>query len=128
MKDLVLVRGISGSGKTTVANMFNGIHITTDSFWYDAQGNYNFDASKLSEAHEWCRKSVDILMSNGEETIVVHNTFTKEWEMKPYFDLAKIYGYRVHTVIVENRHGSKNVHNVPDDVLEKQKSRFEVVL
>ena len=127
-KNLVLVRGISGSGKTTVANMFKGTKITTDSFWYNAQGDYNFDVSRLSEAHEWCWKAVEILMSNGEETIVVHNTFTKMWEMNPYFNLAKKHGYMVHTIIVENRHGSKNVHGVPDDVLEKQKSRFEVVL
>ena len=36
--------------------------------------------------------------------IVVHNTFTKEWEMKAYFDLAEKYGYNLYTIIIENRH------------------------
>jgi hypothetical protein len=58
----------------------------------------------------------------------VSNTFTQEWEMKPYFDLAKKYGYKVFTVIVENRHGGKNVHNVPDEALEKMRNRFEIKL
>jgi hypothetical protein len=34
----------------------------------------------------------------------------------------------VFTIIVENRHGGKNVHGVPDDILEKMKGRFEISL
>ena len=48
--------------------------------------------------------------------------------MKDYFDLASTYGYRVVSLIVENRHGSKNVHNVPEETLEKMRNRFEVKL
>ncbi len=60
--------------------------------------------------------------------ITVSNTFTQEWEMEPYFELAKKYGYKVFTVIVENRHGGINEHNVPEDKLEQMKNRFEVKL
>jgi hypothetical protein len=60
--------------------------------------------------------------------IVVSNTFTQEWEMKPYFELAKTYGYTVFTLIVENRHGGKNTHGVPDEKLEQMKNRFEIKL
>ena len=48
--------------------------------------------------------------------------------MQPYFDLAKKYGYTVFTIIVENRHGGKNVHNVPENVIESMKNRFEYKL
>ena len=58
--------------------------------------------------------------------IVVANTFTEEWEMKPYFEMAERYNYRIHTVIVENRHGNKNIHNVPDEKLQSMKSRFDI--
>jgi hypothetical protein len=61
-------------------------------------------------------------------TIVVSNTFTQEWEMKPYFDMAETYGYRVFTLIVENRHGGVNQHGVPQDKLEIMKNRFETKL
>ena len=48
--------------------------------------------------------------------------------MKPYFDLAEKYGYNVYTIIVENRHKSKSIHNVPDYVIKAQRDRFEIVL
>jgi hypothetical protein len=74
--------------------------------------------------------------SNGEELIkhsssgriIVSNTFTQEWEMQPYYDLAEKYGYRVYSLIVENRHDGKNQHGVPQETLEKMKNRFEILL
>ena len=90
-------------------------------------GEYKFDISKLKEAHLWCQGNVEYNMKEGNN-IVVSNTFTQEWEMKPYFDLAEKYNYQVTTLIVENRHNSKNVHNVPEDILQKMKDRFEIVL
>ena len=60
--------------------------------------------------------------------IVVSNTFTQEWEIEPYFELAKEYGYKVFVVIVENRHNGVNVHNVPEDKIEQMKNRFNIKL
>jgi hypothetical protein len=48
--------------------------------------------------------------------------------MKPYFDLAEKHGYRVYSLIVENRHGGVNEHGVPEDKLKIMKNRFEVKL
>jgi hypothetical protein len=48
--------------------------------------------------------------------------------MQTYFELAKQYGYRVYSLVVENRHGGVNVHGVPDDKLEQMKNRFELKL
>jgi hypothetical protein len=68
-------------------------------------------------------------MFNGRDNrIVVSNTFTQEWEMKPYMEMAEKYGFKVFTVIVENRHGGLNVHDVPEDKLEAMRSRFEIKL
>jgi hypothetical protein len=60
--------------------------------------------------------------------IVVSNTFTQEWEMKFYKLIAKKYGYKVYTIIVENRHGGVNQHGVPEDKVEQMKNRFEIKL
>jgi hypothetical protein len=60
--------------------------------------------------------------------IVVSNTFTQEWEMEPYFLLAKSWGYRVFCLIVENRHEGKNEHGVPEEKLQIMKDRFEIKL
>jgi predicted kinase len=127
MKELILLRGLPGSGKSTLAKSLGGKHFEAD-MYFVRDGEYNFDVTKLKEAHEWCRSSVGGLMINEEPKLVVSNTFTQEWEMKPYFDLAKNYGYRVHSLIVENRHGGINEHGVPEDKLEQMKNRFEVKL
>jgi predicted kinase len=134
---LFLVRGIPGSGKSTFAkHIWNEYAICeADKFFHNKEtGEYNFDASRLKEAHEWCKKEVETRMSDHQVNpeyypeIVVSNTFTQEWEMQAYIDLAKKYGYQVTTLIIENRHGNSNVHNVPAETLDKMRQRFEVKL
>ena len=135
--DLILVRGVSGAGKSTIADMMDWLGHRTVSFSTDdmfmVDGNYEFDPSLLGENHAATVQKVrDVMIARYEvkipETIIVHNTFTEEWEMKPYFELAEDFNWRVHTIIVENRHGSKSIHDVPDDVIKDQKERFEVIL
>jgi hypothetical protein len=58
----------------------------------------------------------------------VSNTFTQEWEMENYYELAKQYDYQVFSLVVENRHGGINEHGVPADKLEQMKNRFEIKL
>lgn len=125
--NLYIVRGIPGSGKSTFAKSLGGSHFESDMFFMK-DGEYVFDGTLLKKAHEWCRESVEYEMAKAEPKVVVSNTFTQEWEMQPYFDLAVKYGYRAFSVIVENRHGGSNVHTVPEDVIYKMKQRFEVSL
>jgi adenylate kinase family enzyme len=49
-KIIYLVRGIPGSGKSTFAKSLGGTHFETDQFFM-VDGKYNFDGSKLKEAH-----------------------------------------------------------------------------
>ena len=129
MNNLILVRGVSGAGKSTIAPMFkNAVLVSTDDFFLDEYGDYVFDANSLVINHQFCQLAVRMMMKDNEELIVVHNTFTADWEMDAYFDLARKHGYAVHTIIVENRHGSKNVHDVPKDVVKAQIERFSVTL
>ena len=132
MKTLYIVRGVPGSGKSTFAKSLGGTHFEADMFFMK-DGEYKFDMSKIKEAHNWCQDSVNtaMIMNNTaglNETIVVSNTFTQEWEMKPYFEMAELHEYRVFSIIFENRHGGVNEHNVPEDKIEQMKNRFEVVL
>lgn len=96
-------------------------------------GVYNFDASKLKNAHNYCQSQTQAWMkTDGEQVnvdrLVVSNTFTQEWEMKPYFEMAEKYGYRVYSLIVENRHGGINEHGVPEESLQRMENRFETKL
>lgn len=132
MKELILLRGLPGSGKSTLAKSLGGIHIEADQFFM-IDGEYKFDASKLKEAHNNCLTRVKSYMyiyssKDTSERLIVSNTFTQEWEMKPYFDLAESYGYRVYSLIVENRHGNKSVHDVPDATMGNMLNRFQIKL
>ena len=132
MKTLYIVRGIPGSGKSTFAKSLGGTHFEADMFFMK-DGVYKFDVSKIKDAHKWCQDSVNTAMilnntSGLNEPIVVSNTFTQEWEMKPYFEMADQYDYRVFSIVVENRHGGMNERGVPEDKIEQMKNRFEIVL
>ena len=128
MKTLILLRGLPGAGKSTMAALFKTKeHYEADMFFMRGNG-YEFDATKLKEAHDWCKDIVWMSMRREEPVIVVSNTFTQEWEMEPYYEMAKKYGYQVHSVIVENRHGGVNEHNVPEVKIKQMKDRFQVKL
>ena len=127
MKELFLLRGLPGSGKSTLAKSLAGCHVEADMFFMKGD-EYKFDASKLSEAHKFCQNKTASYMYTNWPRVVVSNTFTQEWEMQPYYELAEKYGYKVYSLIVENRHGGVNEHGVPEEKLEQMKNRFEVKL
>jgi predicted kinase len=137
-KVLYIVRGIPGSGKSTFAKMLVGedfLVCEADKYFIDKEtGEYNFDFTKIKDAHKFCQDTVETYMKDSlvndqfYREIAVSNTFTQEWEMKPYFELAKTYGYKVFSIVVENRHEGTNQHGVPDEVLTKMRERFETKL
>jgi predicted kinase len=127
-KMIYLVRGIPGSGKSTLAKQLTANVFEADHYFYDNDGNYNFIPSEIKEAHKECQQFVGYAMESGIPKIAVSNTFTQEWEMEPYFELAKTYGYKTFSIVVENRHGNESIHGVPEDKLEQMKSRFEIKL
>lgn len=130
MKTLILVRGLPGAGKTTFGEYIagNGVQVYSADDFFEVGGEYIFDASKLSDAHAYCKDRTLLAMLTGNETIIVANTFTTQKEMQPYLDMAETHGYRVFSVIVENRHGNASIHNVPNQTVEKMKARFEIVI
>ena len=137
-KILYIVRGIPGSGKTTFAKKLVGddfLVCEADKYFIDKEtGEYKFDVTKIKDAHKFCQDMVetymkDSLLNNHFYTeIAVSNTFTQEWEMERYYELAKQYGYKVFSIIVENRHGGTNVHDCPEDMIELMRNRFEIKL
>jgi len=135
MKNLYIVRGLPGSGKSTFAkSIAKSYQVFEADQYFMKNGKYKFDPTKLKEAHNDCKNRVTRRMRETLfnliffRNIVVSNTFTQEWEMEFYFDIAKLYGYKVHTIIVENRHEGVNVHGVPEDKLQVMEDRFQIKL
>lgn len=126
MPNLYLVRGLPGAGKTTLAGNLATKCIAADDY-FDINFGGEFKPHLLGEAHSFCKLNTEAWMQEGHD-VAVHNTFTQEWEMEPYYNLAEEYGYNVFSIIVENRHGNSSVHNVPEKTIEKMRNRFEVKL
>jgi uridine kinase len=136
-KTLILLRGLPGSGKSTTAKLLGAggagyAHFEADMYFME-NGEYKFNPMKIKDAHKWCQNSVEHAMllnhtTGHNSTIIVSNTFTQEWEMEQYYKMAESWGYRVYSIIVENRHGGVNEHGVPEDKLEQMKNRFEIKL
>jgi predicted kinase len=127
MKHLFLLRGLPGAGKSTIAKSIGGVHFEAD-MYFMKDGVYQFDATKLKMAHNWCAIQTQKAMCADEPKIIVSNTFTQDWEMKTYYELAKEEGYTVFSLIVENRHGGINEHGVPQEALDRMKARFQTKL
>ena len=135
MKNLYIVRGLPGSGKSTFAkSIAKSYQVFEADQYFMKNGKYKFDPTKLKEAHNDCKNRVarrmreNLFNSLFFNNIVVSNTFTQDLEMKFYRNIAKRYGYKVHTIVVENRHEGVNVHGVPEDKLQVMEDRFEIKL
>jgi predicted kinase len=126
MKTLFILRGLPGSGKSTLADSLGIDYVEADMFFMQ-DGEYKFDGTKLKAAHKWCQDRVRKIMELGM-IVAVANTFTQEWEMEPYLEMAEEFGYRVNSLIVENRHGNESVHVVPVEAMDRMEKRFEIKL
>lgn len=126
MRTLVIVRGVSGSGKSTyVKKHFKGCpHFEADMYFEDENGHYSFRADDLPKAHAWCKSETEKALKNKKnKTVVVSNTFTRYWEMSAYFQLAEKHRAEVKVLRMKNQY--KNTHGVPDNIVEQMRSRFE---
>jgi predicted kinase len=134
-----IMRGCSGSGKSTyVKNNFpKATVLSTDDFWLDAEGKYNFDPKKAGEAHAWnLRRFVDFVKywyevqedevddCKADVTVVVDNTNTTVAELAPYAAVAGAFGFNVEIITIDvttDIAHPRNVHSVPQPVVHGQR-------
>jgi predicted kinase len=123
MKTLYIVRGLPGSGKSSLAKNITELVYSADDFFTNKNGEYNFNAKLLGKAHEWCWGKVRDAMFIGANAVAVANTFTQAWEAEKYYQIAEEYGYSVFVIECQNDFG--NVHDVPQESIDAMKERWE---
>lgn len=119
---LILIRGLPGSGKSTQAKQLkNFTHVEADMF-FELQGKYKFDPTKIKEAHAWCQNKTKLALAEGKD-VVVSNTFTQHWEMEKYKQFAQ--EFKAELEIVTATGNWPNVHGVPETKIQEMKLRWE---
>ena len=130
-KNVIILRGVSGSGKTTFASMLarhnsGAVVVTADDYFTKSNGHYEFEASMLGAAHFQCyNRFNDALYNPAVNTVIVANTNTSPRDFKNYVDAAEAYGATVTYLVLENRHGNNDVHDVPSEVKERQRHNLK---
>lgn len=129
MAHLVIIRGLPGSGKSTMAKEMcerdrSLVHVETDMYFLDEGGKYRFNASKLSRAHLWCWNEVARHLGDDRD-VIVSNTFSQLWEVQPYLDLCRDWGCGYTIIECTGNFGS--THNVPETTIQRMKERWEQI-
>ncbi len=121
MPKLTIIRGVPGSGKSTLAKSLGIFHIEAD-MYHMKDGKYQWSVQKISAAHSWCQRTVAHAMQEGMD-VVVSNTFVKKSEMKFYIHLSVQHEYELEIITMRNNYG--NIHNVPQETIDRMKANFE---
>ena len=124
---LYIVRGLPGSGKTTLATSIlcdvGGAMTSADNFFTDDAGVYRFDPSNSTRFH----------LAAGRN-VIVHNTFTQGWEATPYVNMAREAGAEIKVInlfdadLSDEELAARNVHGVPLAGIAAMRARWDADL
>ncbi|XP_044058566.1 NEDD4-binding protein 2-like 2 [Siniperca chuatsi] len=132
---LIIMRGLPGSGKSTLARELlstgsSGLILSTDDYFAHRDG-YRYEPGLLGEAHEWNQGRAKDAMHDGQSPIIIDNTNTQAWEMKPYVKMALERGYKVDFCEPDTSWKfdpaeleKRNKHGVPQEKIAQMMDRF----
>ncbi|CAK6968930.1 NEDD4-binding protein 2-like 2 [Scomber scombrus] len=132
---LILMRGLPGSGKSTMARELlstgpSGLILSTDDYFAYKDG-YHYEPGLLGKAHEWNQSRAKDAMHDGRSPVIIDNTNIQAWEMQPYVKMALERGYRVDFCEPDTRWKfdpheleKRNKHGVTQEKIAQMMDRF----
>lgn len=96
-KRFIVIRGIPGSGKSTLAAKLKAnaekqgtiCKVFEADDFFMRNGVYEFNPSKLPDAHKACLENAKAALADSETgLVIVSNTFIRRWEIEPYLALS----------------------------------------
>lgn len=144
MTHITLMRGIPGSGKSTIADLLRYAQhpeakvFSTDDYWYlpgpPKSGLYNFDIKEIAAAHLWNQDRAS-RWATACDHVIIDNTNITSRAVAPYFDMAVKYNCSISILTVDtpleecirrNALRSKD-RQVPESAIRKMHSQMDSV-
>ena len=139
-KQLKIIRGIPGSGKTTYVNEnYPEAFVCSADDYFEEVADLNdtsyaeeFKPWLVGKAHQHCWGSfIQAVVVMDEPLVVVDNTNTNKWECDNYGFLAELMGYEVEIVEIPFEadkaevYHERNTHGVPLEVIQRMIEHYE---
>ena len=130
-----ILRGLPGSGKSTVAKLLagkNGVICSQDDYFYNEKGEWKFDLAKLLEAIKVNKEKFAQACQKGCSPVICDEANITKKFMEPYKLAAKEHGYKIFILTVgefdeqsAEKYLTRNVHKLKPRHLEWCNKSFE---
>ena len=128
--DLILIRGLPGAGKTTLAGRLAPGRIVSADDLFCRDGTYRFVPAQIALAHTDCQRRCESALAAGL-SVAVANTFAQGWEVAPYEAIAMRTGAALAIIslfdagMTDEALAARCVHGVPIAAIRAMRARWE---
>jgi predicted kinase len=134
MTHIIILRGISGAGKSTMVEKiskdrkYKDVFICSSDHYFMKDGQYKYNPDKIIDAHNYCMRRFLMELPNNHEAIFVDNTNIQMWHFMGYVQVAQALGCTIEIVEVKRDLKNcvrENIHGVPLVCIEAMNKLWE---
>jgi len=132
-KTLIIIRGLPGAGKSTLASLIGSLYptavlVSEDDFWTHSDGTYNFTPETSEDAATYMITHALKAISRSANVVVMHTATCSfddpEWAV--LFQNARYYRYSVFPLIIQrNTNNPESLHHVRPEDMERFRREME---